>query len=106
MTRAQGFELHPGAALDITNIWEFIAVDSPQAASRMREEILDTIRRLVAFPEQGHRRTDLTSKPLRFWMVRDYLVAFAPAEKPLLIIGVLHGRRNPRVIAAILGGRK
>ena len=27
-----GFELHPGAAQDITDIWEFIAADSALAA--------------------------------------------------------------------------
>jgi plasmid stabilization system protein ParE len=50
MTADQGFELHPGAAQDITGIWEFIAEDSPLSAKRVREEILDAIRKLVAFP--------------------------------------------------------
>jgi toxin ParE1/3/4 len=106
MTADQGFELHPGAASDITSIWEFIAKDNPLAAQRVREDILDAIRRLVAFPHQGHQRTDLTSRPLRFQTVRNYLIAYAPDEKPLLVLSVLHGRRSPRVIAAILRGRK
>lgn len=106
MTADQGFELHPGAALDISEIWEYIAKDDLLAARRVREDILDAIRKLVAFPNQGHRRTDLTSRPLRFQTVRNYLIAYAPEEKPLLVVGVLHGRRSPRVIAAILGGRK
>src|ERR1700730_6183721 len=66
MIADQGFELHPGAASDITSIWEFIAKDNPLAAKRVREDILDAIRRLVPFPHQGHQRTDLTSRPLRF----------------------------------------
>jgi len=33
------FELHPEAARDITEIWEYIAEDSPTAAGRVREEI-------------------------------------------------------------------
>lgn len=102
----QGFELHPGAALDITEIWEYIAKDNPLAARRVREDILDAIHRLVSFPNQGHRRTDLTARPLRFQTVRNYLIAYAPDEKPLLVVAVLHGRRSPRVIAAILRGRK
>lgn len=106
MTADQGFDLHPGAASDITSIWEFIAEDSPFAAGRVREDILDTIRRLVPFPLQGHQRTDLTSRPLRFQTVRNYLIAYAPDERPLLVMAVLHGRRSPRVIAAILQGRK
>jgi plasmid stabilization system protein ParE len=106
MTPVQGFELHPGAAQDITDIWKFIAEDNPVAARRVREDILEAIRKLLPFPQQGHIRPDLSSRPLRFQMVRDYLIAYAPDEKPLVVIAVLHGRRNPRIIAAILRGRK
>jgi len=106
MTARQGFELHPGAASDITSIWEFIAEDSLDAATRVRQDVLDAIHRLAPFPRQGHHRADLTSRPLRFWTVRNYLIAYAPDEKPLLIIAVLDGRRSPGVIAAILLARK
>jgi plasmid stabilization system protein ParE len=50
MTVDQGFELHPGAASDITNIWEFIARDNLRAAGRFREDILNTTRKLAGFP--------------------------------------------------------
>jgi plasmid stabilization system protein ParE len=100
------FELHPEAAKDITEIWEYIAADSPLAAKRVREEILDAVRRLVPFPHQGHKRPDLTSRPLRFRSVRDFLIAYAPDVKPLLVIAVVHGRRNPRVMAAMLRSRE
>jgi plasmid stabilization system protein ParE len=105
MSEAQGFVLHPLAAQDITDIWEYIAEQNPPAASRVREDILNAIRVLVPFPHQGHRRPDLTSHPLRFTVVREYLIAYAPDERPLLIVAVLHGRRSPRVMAAILRGR-
>ena len=105
MSEAQGFVLHPLAAQDITDIWEYIAEQNPPAASRVREDILNTIRALVPFPHQGHRRLDLTSRPLRFTVVREYLIAYAPDERPLLVVAVLHGRRSPRVMAAILRGR-
>jgi plasmid stabilization system protein ParE len=106
MTDNQGFELHPGAAQDITEIWEFIAEDNPFAARHVREEILDAIRKLVPFPRQGHKRSELTSRPLRFQTIREYLIAYAPDEQPLVVIAVLHGRRNPRIIAAVLHGRE
>jgi plasmid stabilization system protein ParE len=61
---------------------------------------------LIPFPNQGHQRPDLTSRPLRFTMVRDYLIAYAPEEKPLWVVVVMHGKSSPRVIAAILRGRK
>jgi plasmid stabilization system protein ParE len=46
MSAEQVFFLHPGAAQDITDIWEFIADDNPLAARRVREDILETIRKL------------------------------------------------------------
>ena len=61
---------------------------------------------LVTFPGRGHRRPDLTSRRLRFILVREYLIAYAPDEKPLWVIAVMHGRRNPRVMAAILRARE
>ncbi len=102
----QGFALHPLAAQDITDIWEYIAEDNPLAARGVREEILNTLRGLVPFPHRGHRRPDLTSRPLRFTLVRDYLIAYAPDERPLWVVAVMHGRRNTRVLAAILRGRE
>jgi toxin ParE1/3/4 len=101
-----GFDLHPGAAEDFFDIWEFIAQDNPRAARRVREEILDAITSLVSFPNQGHRRPDLTNRPLRFSTVRDYLIAYAPDEIPLLIIAILHGRRRPDAMRLILEQRQ
>ena len=106
MSAEQGFALHPLAAQDITDIWEYIAEDNPLAARRVREEILRALRDLVPFPHRGHKRLDLTSRPLRFILVREYLIAYAPNERPLWVVAVMHGRRSPRVMAAILRGRE
>ncbi len=100
------FVLHPEANTDIDDVWEYIAFDNIDAADRIREEIYDAIDSIVTFPNQGHRRPDLTTRPLCFVPVRDYLIAYAPDEKPLLIIAVLHGRRDPRAIATILEQRQ
>lgn len=100
------FVLHPEAYTDIDELWEYIAVDNIGAADRIREEIYEAISGLVAFPYQGHKRSDLTSRPLRFQVVRDYLIAYAPEEEPLLVIAVLYGRRNPHAIMAILDQRQ
>jgi plasmid stabilization system protein ParE len=84
---------------------EYIAADNLNAADRVLEEIYSTLMSLARFPQQGHVRPDLTSRPLRFHVVRDYVIAYAPDEKPLAVIAILHGRRNPRVLAAILSRR-
>jgi hypothetical protein len=62
------------------DIWDFIGADNPKAAD--------------------------TGRPLRFISLRGYLIACAPEEKPLWVIAVMHGWRNPRVMAAILRGRE
>jgi plasmid stabilization system protein ParE len=46
------------------------------------EDVLDAIDLLVAFPHQGYRRPELTSRPLRFKLVREYVIAYAPQKKP------------------------
>ncbi len=63
-------------------------------------------RTFVRFPHQGHRRPDLTSRALRFISVHEYIIAYAPEEKRLWVIAVMHGHRSPRVMAAILRGRE
>jgi len=101
-----GYDFHLEARFDLDEIWEFIRADNLDAADRVIAEILAAIAALVPFPGQGHRRSDLRSRPLRFILVREYLIAYAPAEKPLWILAILHGRRNPLVMAAILRGRE
>ena len=100
-----GFVLHPQAYADLDEIWEYIAADNLDAADRTREEIYEAIQSLVPFPYIGHTRLDLTANALRFQSVGEYVIAYAPDEKPLAVIAVLHGRRSPRVIAAILHSR-
>ena len=101
-----GYDFHPKAVNDLDEIWGFIAADSLDAADGMIGEILAAIEALVAFPDRGHKRPDLTSRPLRFTLVGDYLIAYAPEEKPLWVIAAMHGRRNPRIMAAMLRTRE
>jgi toxin ParE1/3/4 len=101
-----GYILHPQVYVDLDEIWEFIAEDNLDAADRVREDIYQAILALVPFPHQGRRCPDLTSRPLRFRRVRDYLIAYAPDETPLLVVAVFHTSRSPRVLAAILRERE
>ena len=73
------YAFHPEARLDLDGIWEFIRGDNLDAADHLIAEILGAIDALVPFPGRGYRRPDLV---------------------------VVHGRRSPRVMAAILRDRK
>lgn len=101
-----GYSFHPGAASDLEEIWDFVAEGSVDSADRVVEQVHDALSSLVRFPHQGHWRRDLTGRPVRFRRVRDYLIAYAPQKRPLWVIAVLHGGRDPRVLAAILRGRE
>jgi toxin ParE1/3/4 len=101
-----GFVLHPEAYDDIDEIRAYIAGDNPDAADRFVNEIFDRLRRLTEFPHQGFRRPQFTSLPLRFIVLHDYLIAYAPERTPLWVVAIIHGRRSPRTIAAVLRGRE
>src|ERR1700732_1156395 len=100
-----GYDFHPEARSDLARLGSSFA-DSLDAADRMTAEILAAIKGLVPFPHQGYRRPNLASRALRFMLVREYVIAYAPEKKPLWVVAVFHGRRSPRVIAAILRGRE
>src|SRR5438874_850518 len=102
-----GYAFHPDAFADLDEIWEYISQNNLDAADRVLADIHSTLTTLAGSPQIGHRRPDLTTRPLRFHVARDeYLIAYAPDEKPLWVVAVLHGRPNPRLMAAILGGRR
>ena len=91
---------------DLNEIWEYIAESNIDAADRVLADIHAVLRTLATSPYIGHPRGDLTARPLRFHVVRDeYLIAYVPDEKPIWVVGVFHGRRNPRLMAAILRNR-
>jgi plasmid stabilization system protein ParE len=100
-----GFLLHPDAFADLDEIWEYIAADSLDAADRVLTDIGQAIQSLVNFPKSGHIRPDLSARAVRFHVVRDFLIAYAPEENPLLVLAIVHGRRNPRAIAAVVRTR-
>jgi plasmid stabilization system protein ParE len=62
-------------------------------------ELREAFRFLAANPEAGHRRTDLTDAPVKFWTVFSYLVVYDPAKRPTEVLNVLHGARD---IASLL----
>ncbi len=100
-----GYVLHPHAFADLDEIWDYIAEQNVDAADRVIAEIFTTLDLLASSPHIGSRRPELSGRSLRFSTVREYLIAYAPNEDPLLVIAVIHGRRNPRIMASILHGR-
>jgi antitoxin ParD1/3/4/toxin ParE1/3/4 len=67
-----------------------------RVARRVMEDIRSALGLLSKEPGVGHRREDLTSRPLRFWPVYSYLIVYDPETTPVQILRVLHGMRTRR----------
>lgn len=91
---ATRFRLTPDAEAQIGDIVEYIAADSEDAAIRVRNALYSAFEQLARTPGIGHKREDLTDRPLKFWSVYSYLVVYAPQSEPLTIVAVLHGARD------------
>jgi antitoxin ParD1/3/4/toxin ParE1/3/4 len=101
-----GYGLHPEVYDDLEEIHGYIDRFSPETADRVLDELLDALDLLSQFPDHGHRRTDLSSRPIRFKVVRTYLIAYLPELRPIWVVAVVDGRRSPRLIAGMLRGRE
>jgi plasmid stabilization system protein ParE len=91
------YRFTPQAVADLFDIWSFIADDNPSAADKVEQAIFRACDFLSDSPLAGRTRRDLTSRPLRFWVVQPYshyLVVYNPEKQPLQIIRILHTSRD------------
>jgi antitoxin ParD1/3/4/toxin ParE1/3/4 len=94
------YSLSRKAEQDLREIKDYLAEAAGSGvARRVLHRIRQSIVRLADSPGIGHSREDLTSHRVKFWPVFSYLVVYAPEERPLLIVRVLHAKRD---VAAIL----
>jgi antitoxin ParD1/3/4/toxin ParE1/3/4 len=92
MTR---FVLTRPAEQDLDEIKSFlVATAGPAITRRVLKEIRGALNLLGAKPGSGHVRTDLTSRPVKFWPIYSYLVVYDPQAEPIQVIRVLHGMRD------------
>lgn len=88
------YSVSPQAKEDLRDIRNYIAADSAAAARRVLANFTSAFESLARMPRQGHRRTDLTDKPVLFWPVGSYLIVYNAASQPIQIVRVLHGARD------------
>ncbi|MEQ1948340.1 MAG: type II toxin-antitoxin system RelE/ParE family toxin [Bryobacteraceae bacterium] len=98
--------LHPEAVADLGDIWDYIAADNIDAADAFLAEIERAILLIGEFPKMGSANRNLGPDSMRVHPVREYLIVYAIDEQPTLVLAVLHGRRNPHLIGAILQERE
>lgn len=87
------------AEQDIDELISYIANDNPSAALKFLDELYVAMNMLADNPMIGHKRKDLTNKPVRFWPFKwRYLIIYTD-HSPIEIVRVLSGHRD---IAALL----
>jgi plasmid stabilization system protein ParE len=94
----RGYLVSPEANSDIFEIWRWIARDSVELADRVDAELYEMFEALARMPGQGHRREDLTSRPVLFFPLYSYLIVYQPDVDPIRILAVLRGTRNVKRI--------
>ena len=89
------FVLTRSAERDLDHLRTYLIEKSgPRVARRILKDIRRGLVLLGSEPGVGHVREDLTDRPLKFWPVYSYLIAYDPETKPVEIIRVLHGMRD------------
>ncbi len=88
------YVLSTDAALDLEDIWEYIATDSVDAADRLVGDPFDALEALARTPGMGHKRQDLTAYSVLFWPVGSYLVIYRAERVPGEVVAVTHGSRD------------
>ena len=83
---------------DIEEIWKFIALDSPTAATKVEDDIHAAMKLLATQPLMGHQRRDIPDDRYRFWPVYSYVIAYRIEGGTLLVVRVVHGARNLRKV--------
>lgn len=78
---------------DLTNIWAYIAADSPSNADRVLDAIELRWQHLARHPYLGRARDDIAPS-IRHLVVGRYLTLYRVMPEGVEIIRVLHGRRK------------
>ncbi len=85
---------------DLAGIWATIAAArGERTADRMNHRILTSCRSKAQFPETGRLREEIVPG-LRSFAVRPYVVFFRPEGGSILVLRILHGRRDVERIMA------
>ena len=93
------FRFTPLAEADLSEIIDYLSSESsPDRAAAVLRAIVDAAGKLADMPGMGHSRADLTDEPVLFWTVYSYLIVYRPETRPLEIIRVVHGSRDPKFI--------
>ena len=84
---------------ELAAIWDYIAIDNPDAADRFLASAYDTFLKLAEMPGMGRIRTFPQARlnHMRSFRIRDferYLIFYRPIQDGIEVFHVLHGARD------------
>ncbi len=93
------YVLAPGVEDELDLIWEYIAKDNPEAATKVVRAAYESFRSLAANPGLGHPRTfrRKTLRNIRILNVvgfRKYLIFYREITDGIEVLHVFHDARN------------
>jgi toxin ParE1/3/4 len=87
------FRVSPAARTDLDDIWFYIAQNNVNAADKLVHAIVSRFSKLVATPQLGRRREELSPR-LRSFPVGRYVIFYRLLENGIEVARVLHGARD------------
>jgi toxin ParE1/3/4 len=91
-----GHRIAPEAESDLEQIWDYIARESGsiEIADRLIDSLTQRFYLLSIHPYLGRRRDEELRPGIRSFPVGDYLVLYRVEGSDVLVLRVLHGRRD------------
>ena len=99
----KGYVLARDVEFDLVEIWEAIAEDSVDVADCWIGKLFEAFDLITQNPYIGHKREDLTARPVLFWPVGSFLILYRHRKEAVEIIAVVRGARD---IPAFLARRE
>lgn len=87
------YNLTEAAQSDVEEIIDLIAADDVNAAIRFDAEVHRAFEILGDNPHAGHKRSDLTDRPVFFWTVMRSFAVIYLKSTPVLIVRVVRWSR-------------
>jgi len=90
----QKYFLSPLATNDIEEIVTYIASENKRTAQELLDSFFETMDNLSLNPNIGHKREDLTTRPVLFWPFKWHYLIIYKTCSPIEIVRVLSGYRD------------
>lgn len=96
------FSLLREAENDLIEIWQYIAEDDQEAATRVLHSLDAKFRLLAGNSKLGSARPDI-APDLRYFVDGNYLILYREAAKGIEVVRVVHGARSLKTLFSVGG---